>query len=375
MWVRTLLSTLLAAGMFLTSCSREGRDIESRSKTFGKLTEGAEIKMYTISNTKGMSAEIINYGAIVVSLKTPDRNGKLADVILGFDDLAGYERDKTFQGSIVGRYGNRIGGGKFTLDGQVYQLSINDGANHLHGGPKGFFKQVWTAKQIDPSSVRLTYVSPAGEEGYPGKVEITVTYTITEDNELKIEYYGTTDSPTLLNPTNHCYFNLTGSPANSILEHELMLNADYFTPVDAQSIPTGELRKVAGTPMDFREVKAIGRDIAADDEQMKFGKGYDHNWVLNGNPGQVRPVATLYDHKSGRLMEVLTDQAGLQFYSGNFLDGSMTGKGGIRYNYRTALCLEAQAFPDSPNKPNFPSVVLRPGQEYHQTTIYRFSTK
>lgn len=333
------------------------------------------MKKYKISNDKGVSAEIISYGAIVVSLTAPNRNGQLEDVILGFDDLASYEKDNTFQGSIVGRYGNRIAGGKFSLDGKVYQLNLNDGPNHLHGGPKGFFKVIWDIEQLDSQSVRLSYVSPDGEEGYPGEVKISVVYTITDDDALRIDYYGTTDRPTILNPTSHCYFNLSGTPKNTILDHELMLNADFFTPIDEFSIPTGEIRPVAGTPLDFREPKPIGRDINAEDEQIKFGKGYDHNWVINGKPGQVRLAATVYESKSGRLMECLTDQAGLQFYSGNFLDGSLIGKGGIRYNYRCALCLEAQAFPDSPNKPHFPSVVLRPGEEYRQTTIYRFSVR
>ena len=333
------------------------------------------MKKYKISNDKGVSAEIISYGAIVVSLTAPNRNGQLEDVILGFDDLASYEKDNTFQGSIVGRYGNRIAGGKFSLDGKVYQLNLNDGPNHLHGGPKGFFKVIWDIEQLDSQSVRLTYVSPDGEEGYPGEVKISVVYTITDDDALRIDYYGTTDRPTILNPTSHCYFNLSGTPKNTILDHELMLNADFFTPIDEFSIPTGEIRPVVGTPLDFRVPKPIGRDIAAEDEQIKFGKGYDHNWVINGKPGQVRLAATVYESKSGRLMECLTDQAGLQFYSGNFLDGSLIGKGGIRYNYRCALCLEAQAFPDSPNKPHFPSVVLRPGEEYRQTTIYRFSVR
>lgn len=365
---------LITVSLCLMTCSQEGTN-GFRAKPFGKLITGGEIQMYTISNSKGMSAEIINYGAIVVSLKVPDRAGKIEDIILGFDDLAGYEKDNTFQGAIVGRYGNRINRGKFTLDGQVYQLDINSGQNHLHGGARGFYRKVWTAKQLSPDSVQMTISSPDGEGGYPGKVDLTVTYTITDDNALKIEYSGRTDKATILNPTSHCYFNLSGSPENSILGHELMLNAEFFTPVNSDLIPTGEFRQVAGTPMDFRTAKPVGRDITANDEQLRFGYGYDHNWVVNGQPGQVRPAAILYNAESGRLMEVLTDQAGLQVYSGNFLDGSLVGKGGIKMNYRTALCLEAQAFPDSPNKANFPSVVLRPGEEYRQTTIYRFSVK
>lgn len=365
-------SVLLVIGLGLTTCAEKGGKM---ARTFGRLPDGTEIKIYTITNTKGMSAAIINYGAIVVGLKVPDRNGAIADVILGFDDLDSYILDNSFQGAIVGRYGNRIAQGRFMLDGQTYQLSINDGANHLHGGAKGFFKQVWRCEKATRNALRLSYVSPDGEEGYPGQVKIKVTYTITENNEFKIEYRGKTTKPTILNPTSHCYFNLTGNPENTILEHELMINADNFTPVDSSLIPTGEIRPVAGTPLDFRESKPIGKDINMRDEQLQYGRGYDHNWVLNGYPGQVRHAATLYDPQTGRIMEILTDQPGIQFYSGNLLDGSLIGKGGICYHYRTALCLEAQAFPDSPNKPNFPAVVLRPDETYSQTTIYRFAVQ
>jgi aldose 1-epimerase len=254
-------------------------------------------------------------------------------------------------------------------------VTVNSGENHLHGGFNGLYCKVWNVEQYDAHSVRLSIVSPDGEEGYPGQVRLEVTYTITEANELKIEYRGTTDKPTILNPTSHCYFNLSGSPENTILEHELTLNAEYFTAVDDKLIPTGELRPVAGTPLDFRTAKAIGRDISAADEQLSIGKGYDHNWVINGKPGEVRLAAMLYHPGSGRLMEMLTDQAGVQFYSGNFLDGTLVGKGKVTLNYRSGLCLEAQAFPDTPNKPQFPSVVLRPGAEYRQITIYRFSAR
>lgn len=362
---------ILGTAILMMNCSQN----KIPSKPFGVLKNGTEINLYIISNSRGMAAEIINYGARIVSLKVPNKNGKFEDVVLGFDNLAAYEKDNSYQGAIVGRYGNRIGGGKFTLEGKTYQLDINDGANNLHGGKEGFDKKVWKCRQINPNALKLSYVSPDGEGGFPGSVKVTVTYTITENNELKIEYRGTTDQTTILNPTSHCYFNLSGSPENDILKHELMIDADNFTPVDAGLIPTGEIRSVTETPMDFRTAKTIGRDIAVNDEQISFGKGYDHNWVLNGQPRQLRLSATLYDPISGRLMEVLTDQAGLQFYSGNFLDGSMTGKGGIKYNYRAALCLEAQAFPDSPNKSNFPSVVLKPGDEYRQTTIYRFTVR
>jgi len=369
------IAVAIVATLWWVQCERERTEMQGRAVVFGKLSNGTVIEKYILSNRRGMTAEIINYGAIIVALKTSDREGKIADVILGFDSLEAYERDNSFQGAIVGRYGNRIDKGRFSLDGQTYQLSINNGANHLHGGLKGFYKQVWTREGLNRRSVTLSYCSPDGEEGYPGEVRLTVIYTVTERNELKIEYRGTTDKPTILNPTSHCYFNLSGAPERSILEHELMIDADCFTPVDSGLIPTGEIRAVAGTPFDFRTARAIGQDISANDEQVLLGKGYDHNWVLNGYRRQVRTVATLYEPVSGRLMEVLTDQPGLQFYSGNFLDGSLIGKGGVRYNYRTALCLEAQAFPDSPNKSNFPFVVLRPGMRYRQTTIYRFSTK
>ncbi|HPC37171.1 MAG TPA: aldose epimerase family protein [Candidatus Marinimicrobia bacterium] len=370
-----LIAITVLTSVLMVNCTKKEQGNQASVENFGTLSSGAEIKKYTISNSKGLTAEIINYGARVVSLKTPDRTGKFEDIIFGFDDLASYERDNSYQGAIVGRYGNRIGEGKFILEGKTYQLDINDGKNHLHGGKDGFYRQVWECRNADPRSIQLSYISPDGEGGYPGRVEINVTYTITDNNELKIEYSGKTDKTTILNPTSHCYFNLSGFPENSILNHDLMINANYFTPVDAGLIPTGEIRPVASTPMDFRTPKAIGKDIEAKDEQILYGHGYDHNWVLNDYSGQVRLAATLYEAGSGRLMEVLTDQPGLQFYSGNFLDGSMTGKGGVKYNFRTALCLEAQAFPDSPNKPNFPSVVLRPGEEYKQITIYRFSTK
>lgn len=375
MWQRTLtVGGLVGVSLWFLTCS-QGKQQRSAPQQFGKTSEGTEVTMFTIKNAKGLTAEIINYGAIVTRLMVADRNGKIDDVVLGFADEPGYEKDNTFQGAIVGRYGNRIAQGKFLLDGKAYQLTVNSGENHLHGGFNGFYRKVWNVEYYDEHSVKLSIVSPDGEEGYPGQVRLEVTYTVTDSGELKIEYRGTTDQPTILNPTSHCYFNLSGSPVNNILDHELMLNAEYFTAVDDKMIPTGELRKVEGTPLDFRTAKPVGRDIAAAHEQLRIGMGYDHNWVINGHPGELRLAAVLYHPGSGRLMEVLTDQAGVQFYSGNFLDGSLIGKGGVRLNYRTALCLEAQAFPDSPNKANFPSVILRPGEEYHQTTIYRFSVK
>ncbi len=347
-------------------------------KLFGKLSNGSEIFAYTLKNQNGMTAEIINYGAIVVSLTAPDRNGKFEDIVHGYDNIDSYVVDKNYFGCIVGRYGNRIGKGKFLLEGKVYQLGINNGENHLHGGETGFSKRVWSAEPIESETdpaLKLTYVSKDGEEGYPGTVTITVVYTLTKNNELKIEYTGTTDKTTVFNPTHHSYFNLSGNMNTTILDHELEINADKTTPVDNELITTGKYADVANTPMDFRLPKKIGKDINADYEQLKFGLGYDHNWVINGYNKKENRVASLYEAGSGRYMEVYSDQPGLQFYSGNFLNGSVAGKKGIKYQYRSALCLETQCFPDSPNKPQFPSAILKPGDVYKQTTIYKFSTK
>ncbi|MGE5806815.1 MAG: aldose epimerase family protein [Ignavibacteria bacterium] len=347
-------------------------------KLFGTLPDGSKVYSYTLKNSLGMKAEIIEFGAIVRTLSVPDRSGKFSDIVLGYDDLSGYENGSSYLGAIVGRYGNRIAKGKFTMDGKEYQLTVNSGTNHLHGGVKGFDKVLWKAEPVenetDPA-LKLTYVSKDGEEGYPGTVTVSVTYTVTKDNELRIDYEGTTDKTTILNPTHHSYFNLTGDFTKKILDHELMIKADTLTPVDSNLIPSGELKKVGGTPFDFRKPEKIGARINEKDEQLRFGIGYDHNWVINDYSKNVRLSAAVYDPQSGRYMEVLTDQPGLQFYSGNFLDGSAKGKGGIFYEHRTGLCLEAQLFPDSPNKKNFPSAVLKPGEVYHQTTIYKFSTK
>jgi aldose 1-epimerase len=315
--------------------------------------------------------------ATVISLEVPDRSGKLADVVLGYDNLQDYIKNNPYFGSIVGRYGNRIAKGRFSLDGADYKLAVNNGENHLHGGIKGFDKVVWKAESVNKSNavgVKMTYLSKDGEEGYPGSLTSTVTYLLTNDNELKIEYSAVTDKPTPVNLTHHGYFNLTGC-SRDILAHELMLNADRFTPVDAGLIPTGELRPVKGTVMDFTKPTAIGARINSDYEQIKFGGGYDHNWVLNRSGKGLSLAATLYEPTTGRLMEVLTTEPAIQFYSGNFLDGTITGKGGIVYKHRFGLCLETQHYPDSPNKPGFPSTVLRPGQKYTQTTVYRFSAK
>jgi len=369
---------IFSLAVLITSCSTNQKNPMIEKMHFGNLSDGREVFMYLLKNNSGSQVNIINYGAIVTHLFIKNKAGNFEDIVLGYDSIEGYENDRSFLGTTVGRYGNRIREGKFSLDDNEYQLTINDGKNHLHGGRTGFFKAIWNAESLeseDGPSLKLTYVSPDGEEGYPGTVTITVIYTLTNNDELKIEYIGETDKPTILNPTHHSYFNLSGDFTKPILDEELKINADKFTPVDETLITTGELANVENTPMDFRNYKKIGADINEDYQQLGFGKGYDHNWVLNNYNSKLQNVASLYDSSSGRVMDVLTDQPGLQFYSGNFLDGSIIGKKGIAYQNRTALCLETQFFPDSPNKPEFPSVTLRPGETYKQTTIYKFSVK
>ncbi len=340
---------------------------------FGKL-EDEEVFLFTLKNNNGIEVKIMNYGGIVVSLNVPDRFGNFADIVLGYDTFKEYLQDTSYFGAIVGRYANRICEGKFTLNGKMYQLPVNEGKNHLHGGIKGFNKVVWSAEPLDTvnPAIKLSYFSKDGEEGYPGNLSVLVKYTLTDANELKIDYQATTDKPTIINLSHHSYFNLNGAGNNSILDHELMINADYFTPINENLIPTGEIKAVENTVMDFRKPTAIGKRINENDEQLKFGLGYDHNWVLNHYDGNIRPAVQLYEPKSGRLMKVLTTEPGMQFYSGNFLDGTITGKNNKRYEYRGAVVLEAQHFPDSPNHENFPSVVLKPGDIYKQTTVYQF---
>ena len=347
-----------------------------KKSLFGKTPDGAEVYLYTLTNKRGAEVSIMTYGARVVSLKMPDRNGKIGDIVLGYDNLDGYLKDTAFFGAIAGRYANRIAHGKFSLDGKTYTLPLNDGPNSLHGGTQGFDKRVWTAKDVSTpaaEALELTYLSKNGEEGYPGNLTSHVTYTLTENDELRIDYSATTDKDTILNLTNHSYFNLAGEGNGDILDEEMMINADQFTPIDATFIPTGKLENVAGTPFDFRKPTPIGARIDQDNEQLKFGKGYDHNFVLNrdGKTGLVL-AARVYDKKSGRELEVLTTQPGVQFYSGNFLDGSIHGKGGVAYGHRFGFCLETQHFPDSPNHPNFPSAVLKAGARYHQVTVFKF---
>jgi aldose 1-epimerase len=342
---------------------------------FGKTKDGAAVSVYTLTNQNGLAARITNYGGIVLSLMAPDRNGKMADVVLGYDSLDGYlQNSGPFFGALIGRYGNRIGHARFTLDGRAYQLDKNNGENSLHGGARGFDKRVWTPRELPGGALELTYLSKDGEEGYPGNLRATVTYHLTDANELRIDYEATTDKNTVVNLTNHSYFNLKGAGTGDILDHRLMLNADRFTPVDAGLIPTGELRAVAGSPFDFRTATAIGARIEANDEQLKIGMGYDHNWVLNRGSDALPLAARVQEPSTGRILEVRTTQPGVQFYTGNFLDGTIKGKGGKVYGRRSGFCLETQHFPDSPNKPAFPTTELKPGQKFQSTTVFRFTT-
>jgi aldose 1-epimerase len=343
---------------------------------FGTTSEGTAVDLFTLTNAHGVRVRLTNLGATLVSIETPDRNGAMGDILLGFDTLDGYLHNSPYFGVVVGRYGNRIAKGRFTLDGQTYTLAVNNGENHLHGGLKGFDKVVWTATtapDADGASAQLEYVSADGEEGYPGRLTARVTYTLTDQNELTIAYSATTDRKTVVNLTNHAYFNLAGS--GDILGHELSLSADRFTPVDKGLIPTGVLQPVEGSPFDFRTPTAIGARIDRPDQQLHFGGGYDHNFVLNGAPGTLRLAARVTEPTSGRVLEVRTTEPGVQFYTGNFLDGSVIGKGRRPYAKRSGFCLETQHFPDSPNHPEFPSTVLEPGQRYETTTVFAFSAK
>lgn len=339
---------------------------------------GKEVDVYTLTNAHGIEARISTYGATIISLKTADRDGRFANIVLGFDRLESYLAAAVpYYGATVGRYANRIAKGRFAIAGASYQLTLNDGPNSLHGGARGFDKRIWTvdADSGTANRLRLTYVSAAGEEGYPGELTAHVTYRLGEDDSLEIAYEAVTTAPTPVNLANHAYFNLTGTPSKSILDHRLRIDAAAFTPVDATLIPTGEVRNVAGTPFDFRRATRIGGRIAARDEQLQFGHGYDHNWVLAPAPtqGALRLAAVLTEPRSGRVMEIRTTQPGLQFYSGNFMNGKPSGEGSV-YGYRTGLCLETQHFPDSPNHPAFPNTILRPGETYAEKTLLRFRT-
>jgi len=370
-WTAGLVAGALAVAALAQTPAKKGQS-NVQKQAWSKLPDGSPVELYTLSNANGMKAAIMTYGGAVVSLTAPDRSGKYADVVIGMDSLDGYLKGVPYFGALIGRYGNRIGHAQFTLDGKTYHVPKNDGDNSLHGGTRGFDKRVWTARETG-GGLELTYVSKDGEEGYPGTLTAKVLYTLTPQNELRIEYTATTDKNTVLNLTNHSYFNLSGAGEGDILGHEVTIHAARFTPVDKGLIPTGELRAVKGTPFDFTKGTAIGARIDQSDEQLQFGKGYDHNWVLDGTG--TRTAAEVYDPKSGRVMEVITDQPGLQFYTGNFLDGTIHGKGGKAYGRRNAFCMETQHFPDSPNQPKFPSTELKPGQTYHTVTTYRFSAR
>jgi aldose 1-epimerase len=349
-----------------------------KRESFGQTRDGQAVDIYTLKNRRGAEAQVTTYGGAVVSLKVPDRGGRVDDVVLGFDDIEGYQKTTTYVGSLVGRYANRIARGRFTLNGREYTLATNNGENHLHGGVRGFDKVVWKARPLAARggpALELTYLSRDGEEGYPGNLTVRVVYTLTDANELKIDYYATTDKDTVVNLTNHNYYNLAGQGSGDILGHVLTLNASRFTPTDAGAIPTGELRPVKGTPFDFTRPTAIGARIEQDEEQLKLGKGYDHNFVVDGRAGTLRPAARVTEPTTGRAMEVWTTEPGVQLYTGNYLDGTDIGKGGKPYKYRYGFCLETQHFPDSPNQPKFPSTVLRKGAQFRSTTVYKFSSQ
>lgn len=366
---------LLIAG--LTSCVNSSDTMTNttpnpeREKAFTDTIDKKTIGLYSLSNKNGMTVEFTNYGATIVSIMVPDKAGKFQDVTLGYDSIQGYYNGNAYFGCVVGRYANRIAKGKFTLEGNEYSLPTNNGVNSLHGGVGSIDKQVWDVVQSE-GSITFSIVIPDGANGYPGKVDLSVTYTLRDDNSIVMDYSAVTDKITHVNVTNHAYFNLSGDPNNTILDHELMINADAFTPVDSTLIPTGELRSVKGTAFDFTTPKAIGKDIASTEEQVVIGKGYDHNYVLNKVDSGL-PSIVVVEKTSGRKLEVFTNEPGVQFYSGNFMDGSQKGRG-TAYQFRTGFCLETQHFPDSPNQPNFPSTVLKPGEKYTSQTIYKFST-
>ena len=372
---RNLLFALL---LLLVSVAIASAQTGITKESFGKTADGQNVDIYTLTNRNGMKARITNYGGIVVSLTAPDRDGKWADVVLGYNDLASYMKPPfPYFGALIGRYGNRIAKGRFTLNGVEYKLAVNNGENSLHGGIKGFDKVVWTGSEVRSPvgpALALTYLSKDGEEGYPGNLRVRVVYTLTNGNELKIDYQATTDKDTVLNLTHHSYFNLAGEGNGDILNHRLMLKAARFLPTDAGAIPTGEMRNVAGTPFDFLKETAIGTHINDDEEQIKIGNGYDHTWVINGLMG-LRQAATVFEPTTGRVLEVWTTEPGVQFYTGNYLDGTAIGKSGKPYQRRNGFCLETQHYPDSPNHPKFPTTTLKKGQTFNSTTVYRFTTR
>lgn len=344
-------------------------------KPFGQTPNNEAVTLYTLKNTQGMEVQIMNYGAIITKIMVPDKNKVVEDVVLGFDSVADYIKDSPYFGAVVGRYGNRIAGGKFSLDGKTYTLAAQNNGQHLHGGLKGFDKKVWKTISQKPGSLTLSYLSKDGEEGFPGNLEVQVTYTLTEDNAIAMDYTAKTDQATVLNICNHSYFNLSGNVKRDVLDHTIQLNAPFFIPVDKVLIPTGEVKSVKGGPFDFTSPKKIGLEINATDEQIAFGGGYDHCYAFDKAPRAYAKIAHVEEPVSGRVMEVFTTEPGVQFYTGNNLDGHLIGKYGAKYNKRTGFCLETQHYPDSPNKPNFPSTVLRPGETYTSKTVYQFSVK
>tara|TARA_Y100001958_G_scaffold93088_1_gene63553 strand:+ start:157 stop:1296 length:1140 start_codon:yes stop_codon:yes gene_type:complete len=374
---------LLLLTLSIISCEnikkKENMSLVNVNKEFfGKTSDGANVDQYTLKNSNGMELSVISFGGIITSLKAKDRDGKNEDVVLGFDNLGDYENKSPYFGALIGRYGNRIKEGKFSLDGVEYKLAKNNGENHLHGGLKGFDKVIWDVEvEVNKSSasLMLRYTSMDTEEGYPGNLGVKVTYTLTNEDELKVRYEAETDKKTIVNLTQHSYFNLSAGLRKDILGHEITIAADYFLPVDMTLIPTGEIREVVQTPFDFREFKVVGDDIDLDDTQITYGNGYDHCWVLNNQDEGVRFVASAYDPLSGRLLEVFSDQPGIQFYSGNFLDGTLQSKEGGNYEFRSGFCLETQHYPNSPNQENFPSVILNPGEKYNSETIFKFSSR
>ncbi len=374
--MKNLISALIL--VFAISCTCEKKqDIQLMdNQNFSKTIDGKEVSLFTLKNKNGLVSQITNFGGRVVSLWVPDKNGTFADVSIGYNNIDSYiNNTETFYGALIGRYGNRICKGQFVIEEDTFHIDINDGENSLHGGKKGFHVRVWDAKPVSENKLELTYTSADGEEGYPGKVDIKVVYELTEANELKIEYFATTDKPTHINLTNHTYFNLAGEASGTINDHLLMINADAYTPVDAGLIPTGELAPVEGTPFDFRTPTTIGARVNEENEQLKKGGGYDHNWVLNKDSVEVSLAATLKDPVSGRTMDVLTSEPGIQFYGGNFVNGKFDGKYGKKLNFRESLCLETQHFPDTPNQENFPTTLVNPGEEYHSICIYKFKAE
>jgi len=368
---------VIAMAIIASSCGKKSAQPSISVDEFGAMPDGHKALIYTLVNQQGLKAKITDYGAKLVSLEAPDRNGQLADVILGYETLDQYLNGDQYFGATVGRYANRIAKGKFTLEGKEYQLALNNGVNHLHGGPKGYQSVIWKSEVIDQNgcpALKFTYRSPDGEEGYPGNLDIEVTYSWKNDNSLNIDYKATTDQATIINLTHHSLFNLKGAGNGNILGHILTLNALAFTPVDSTLIPNGEIRPVDGTPMDFNTPHSVGERISDSYEQLVKGNGYDHNWVINKNGEELTLAATLYEPESGRVMKVFTTEPGIQFYSGNFLDGTQVGKGNLPYYFRYGLALETQHYPDSPNQSNFPSVVLKKDEVYKQTTVYNFTT-